>query len=146
MPIPATIENQKALATKWCDHYNTIRELACKIPAYNDPKLATRDADPAETRPLPPNADATELLMKAENCRFLATGWRSRYNIIVNELVLKTPDCKGTDVPSPHNISLQKQTYLSNDYCVEPKPTIVTAGDKNFGKIAADSECVSLLD
>jgi hypothetical protein len=155
LPVPADAgtaewkkedENQKALATKWCDRYNTVRVLACKIPAYNDPKLATRDAHPAETRPLPPNADATELLKKGENCRFLATGWRSRYNIIVNELVLKTPDYKGTDVPSPHNISLQKQIYLSNDYRVEPKPTIVTAGDRNFGQIAADSECVSLLD
>jgi hypothetical protein len=77
---------------------------------------------------------------------FLATGWRSGYNIIVNELVLKTPDRKATDVPPPQNISLQAQTYLSNDYRVEPKPTIVTAGDRNFGKIAADSESVLLMD
>jgi hypothetical protein len=155
LPVPADAgtaewkkedENQKALATKWCDRYNTVRELACKIPGYNDPRPATRDADLAEIRPLPPNADATELRKKAENCRFLATGWRSRYSIIVNELVLKSPDCKATDVPPPQNISLHAQTYLSNDYRVEPKPTIVTAGDRNFGKIAADSESVLLLD
>jgi hypothetical protein len=53
LPVPADAgttkwkkeaENQKALATKWRDRCNTIRELACKIPGYNDPKLATLDA------------------------------------------------------------------------------------------------------
>jgi hypothetical protein len=131
-------ENQKALATKWCDRYNTIRELACKIPGYNDPKLAALDADPAELQLLPANADANKWQKKAEDWRFLATEWRSRYTI-VEELALKISDCKATDVPPPQKISLQVQTCLLNDYRVEPKPTIVTASDKDFGKIAAAS-------
>jgi hypothetical protein len=146
LPVPADAgttkwkkeaENQKALATKWRDRCNTIRELACKIPGYNDPKLATLDADPAEIRPLPANGDATKWQQKAEDWRFLATEWRSRYNKVVNEFSLKTPDCKATDVPPPQKISLHAPTCLSNDYCVEPKPTIFTAGDKDFGKSAA---------
>jgi hypothetical protein len=110
--------------------------LACKIPGYNDPKLAALDADPAELRLLPANADANKWQKNAEYWRFLATEWRSRYNI-VNVLALKTPDCKATNVSPPQNVSLHAQTGLSNDYCVEPKPTIVTAGDKDSGKTAA---------
>jgi hypothetical protein len=93
--------------------------------------------DLAEIRPLPANADATKWQKKAEDWRFLATEWRSRYNFIVNEFSLKTPDCKATDFPPPQKIILHAPTCLLNDYCVEPKPTIVTAGDKDFGKTAA---------
>jgi hypothetical protein len=124
-------ENQKALATKWCDRYNTTRELACKIPGYSDPKLAALDAPadlPPEILPLPANADATEWQKKAGDWRLLATVWRSRYNT-VNELALKTPNCTETDVPPPQKSSQQAQTYLLSANCFEPKPAIVTAGD-----------------
>ncbi|KAA8893911.1 hypothetical protein FN846DRAFT_895567 [Sphaerosporella brunnea] len=47
----------------------------------------------------------------------------------VNELALKTPDFKATEVASPQKISLQTQACrLLNDCSTEPEPTIVTAG------------------
>ncbi|KAA8892698.1 hypothetical protein FN846DRAFT_896631 [Sphaerosporella brunnea] len=47
----------------------------------------------------------------------------------VNELALKTPDFKATEVAPPQKISLQTQACrLLNDCSTEPEPTIVTAG------------------
>jgi hypothetical protein len=86
---------------------------------------------------LPANADATKWQKKAEDWRYLATEWRSRYNNIINELALKTPDCKATNLPPPQKLGLHAETCLSNDYCIKSKPAIVTAGDEDFGNTAA---------
>ncbi|KAA8914144.1 hypothetical protein FN846DRAFT_902243 [Sphaerosporella brunnea] len=132
-----TRDAKSSLAVKLRDRCNTIRWLACKTAGYNLPNLATLDVDLEEIRPLPVSADATKWQQNAEDWTFLATEWRSRYNGIVDGLPPKTPERKATNFPPLQKISLQTQACMSDDYRVEPEPTLVTAGGEDVGRIAA---------